>query len=256
MLKVYRLLTFAALIAGLMLMPARAAQTGASSPDAQIQADVQKALGGKRFKDVKVASQDGVVTLSGTVHLYIDKHDADNKAQRSKDVKSVENQIVVAVPTVEDRVLEAKLARKIDSDRTDTSNVIYEAVITIVKDGVVTMNGYVSRPQDKDYVFGEVANYPGVKDVIDHIEVTSQSGGDNRIRTDAVRTIFSARQLSRYYSDPGKPIRIIVNDGTILLVGVVATQSDKDVAGTQANLVRGVSNVINNLDVAGAAPEK
>ncbi|MCL2660554.1 MAG: BON domain-containing protein [Acidobacteriaceae bacterium] len=256
MLKVYRLLTFAALIAGLMLTPARAAQTGASGPDAQIQADVQKALGGKRFKDVKVSSQNGVVTLSGTVAVYADKQEADKKAQRNKNAQSVENEIVVAGPAVDDNVLADKLARKIIFDRRDNSDVVFEAIHTSVKDGVVTLSGFAVNPSNKDYVVTAVANYPGVKDVIDHIEVVPQSRFDDRIRADARQAIYGARSLNRYYIDPAKPIRIIVVNGNLTLYGTVATQSDKDVANIQANTVPGVFKVVNNLQVAGAAPEK
>ena len=256
MLKAYRLLTFAVFTAGLMLMPARAAQTGASSPDTQIQANVQKSLGGKRFRDVKVASQNGVVTLSGTVALYADKQEADKKAHRNKDAQSVQNQIVVAGPTVADNVLADKLARKIVFDRRDNSDVVFEAISTRVKDGVVMLSGFAFNPSNKDYVISAMANYPGVKDVIDHIEVVPQSRFDDRIRADARQAIYGARSLNRYYIDPAKPIRIIVVNGNLTLYGTVATQSDKDVANIQANTVPGVFKVVNNLQVAGAAPEK
>src|ERR1700757_5170043 len=85
--------------------------------DAQIQADVMKSLDNKRFKDVSVSVHDGVVTLNGTVDLYSAKQDADNKAHHRKDVKSVENQIQVVGPVVEDATLRNKLAEKLAYDR-------------------------------------------------------------------------------------------------------------------------------------------
>jgi len=256
MLKAYRLLTLAALTAGLMLMPARAAQTGASSPDTQIQADVQKALGGKRFKDVKVASQNGVVTLSGTVPLFADKKDADNKAHRNKNVQSIVNEIEVAGPTVDDKTMNAKLARKIATDRVGYGTTPFNAITISVRNGVATLGGVAYGPVDKDSAVSLVANFPGVKDVIDHIEVAPVSSMDDRIRRDALRAIYGAPQLSKYFMDPAKPIRIVVVNGTIVLVGVVDNQGDKDVANIKANSVPGVFKVVNNLQVAGAAPEK
>src|SRR6202012_3823296 len=82
------------------------AQSG--SNDAQIQADVMKALDNKRFNDVKASVHNGVVTLTGTVDLYSAKLDADNRAHHRRNVKSVENQIQVAGPTVEDTTLRDK----------------------------------------------------------------------------------------------------------------------------------------------------
>ncbi len=73
---------------------ARGVAQGGSN-DAQIQADVTKALDNKRFKDVKARVQNGVVTLTGTVDVYSDKEDADNKAHHRKNVKGVENLIEV-----------------------------------------------------------------------------------------------------------------------------------------------------------------
>ena len=43
--------------------------------DAEIQADVQRALNNKRFADVHVAVQDEIVSLSGSVALYSAKEE-------------------------------------------------------------------------------------------------------------------------------------------------------------------------------------
>ena len=83
-------------------------QTPASGQDAQIQADVIKALDNKRFKDVKASVQGGVVNLSGTVGLYSDKEDADKKAHHRKNVKAVQNMIEVAGAEVGDVPLRLK----------------------------------------------------------------------------------------------------------------------------------------------------
>ena len=69
---------------------------GQGPNDAQIQADVTKALDSKRFKDVKSSVQNSVVTLTGTVELYSAKMDADDRAHHRKNVKGVENLIEVA----------------------------------------------------------------------------------------------------------------------------------------------------------------
>src|SRR5271154_316992 len=69
------------------------AQAGGN--DSQIQADVTKALDNKRFKDVQVSVQDGVVTLKGDVDVYSAKEDADSKAHHRKNVKAVQNLIEV-----------------------------------------------------------------------------------------------------------------------------------------------------------------
>src|SRR5260370_39456932 len=123
------------------------------------------------------------------------------------------------------------------------------------ENGVVTLGGVAYGPTDKDWALSLVANYPGVKDVVDNIEVAPTSPMDDRIRLAEARAIYGAPQLNKYALDPAKPIRITVVNGNVTLSGVVDSQADKDVANIRANGVPGVFKVINNLQVA-ASPEK
>jgi hyperosmotically inducible periplasmic protein len=230
------------------------AQNG--SNDAQIQADVTKALDNKRFKDVKVSVQNGVVMLTGTVDLYSAKMDADNRAHHRKNVKGVENQIQVAGPAIEDTTLRDKLAEKLAYDRVGYGTTAFNAFTIGVQNGVVTLGGTAYGPSDKDSAISLVENYPGVKDVIDNIEVAPVSPMDDRIRLAEARAIYGFPQLNKYAIDPAKPIRITVVNGNVTLSGVVDSQADKDVANIRANSVQGVFKVINNLEVVGGTPEK
>jgi hyperosmotically inducible protein len=245
------------LMAGVLMFagPAKAiAQSGAN--DAQIQADVMKALDNKRFKDVKTSVRNGVVTLTGTVDLYSAKLDADNRAHHRKDVKGVENEIQVAGPVVEDATLRDKLAEKLAYDRIGYSTNAFNAFTIGVQNGTVTLGGTAYGPSDKDSAISLVENYPGVKDVVDNIEVAPLSPMDDRIRLAEARAIYGSPQLNKYAIDPAKPIRITVVNGNVTLSGVVDSQADKDVANIRANGVPGVFKVVNNLQVVGEAAEK
>jgi hyperosmotically inducible periplasmic protein len=262
MTKHFRFACLAGLMLGLMFggAPGWAAQAQAnatlSGQDAEIQADVAKALDNKKFKDVKVTSQNGVVTLTGTVALYADKQDADRKVHHRKNVKGVQNLIEVAGPVVEDVTLRDKLAEKLAYDRVGYGTTAFNAFTIGVQNGVVTLGGVAYGPTDKDSAISLVSNYPGVKDVIDNIEVAPVSPMDDRIRLAEARAIYGAPQLNKYAIDPAKPIRITVVNGNVTLSGVVDSQADKDVANIRANGVPGVFKVINNLQVAGESQEK
>jgi hyperosmotically inducible protein len=237
-----------------------AAQTGdsatTSGPDVQIQADVAKALDNKRFKDVKPSVQNGVLTLTGTVAVYADKEDAEKKTHHRKNVKAVQNLIEVAGPTVEDQQLQNKLAEKLAYDRVGYGTTAFNALTIGVENGVVTLGGTAYGPTDKDSALSLVANYPGVKDVVDNIQVDPVSPMDDRIRLSEARAIYGAPQLNKYAMDPAKPIRITVVNGNVTLSGVVDNQADKDVANIRANGVPGVFKVVNNLQVAGSSTGK
>lgn len=80
------------MMAGLLLglgmgLEGRALAQGGPN-DSQIQADVQKALDNKRFKDVKSSVSNGIVTLTGTVEVYSEKEEADKKSHHRKNVKA------------------------------------------------------------------------------------------------------------------------------------------------------------------------
>jgi osmotically-inducible protein OsmY len=235
---------------------APAATSGNSSNDAQIQADITRTLNNKRFKGVTVTVQNGIVTLHGTVDVYSDKEDADRRAHRRKNVKAVQNLIEVGGATVEDATLRNKLAGKLAYDRVGYGTTAFNALTIGVKNGVVTLGGTAYGPVDRDSAISLVSNYPGVKDVVDNINVAPVSPMDDRIRLAEARAIYGAPQLNKYAMDPAKPIRITVVNGNVTLSGVVDTQSDKDVANVRANSVGGVFKVVNNLQVVGAAPEK
>ena len=224
--------------------------------DAQIQGDVMKSLDNKRFKDVKISVHDGVVTLTGTVDLYSAKQDADNKVHHRKDVKGVENQIEVAGPVVEDATLRNKLAEKLAYDRVGYGTTAFNSFTIGVQNGAVTLGGTAYGPADKDSAISLVENYPGVKDVIDNIDVAPVSPMDDRIRLAEARAIYGYPQLNKYAIDPAKPIRITVVNGNVTLSGVVDSQADKDVANIRANGVSGVFRVTNNLQVIGDTAEK
>lgn len=246
-------------VAGVLMFagPSKGMAQGRSSDaqiDSQIQADVTKALDNKRFKDVKVSVQNGVVTLTGTVDLYSAKLDADDRAHHRKNVKGVENQIAVAGPIVEDTTLRDKLAEKLAYDRIGYSTNAFNAFTIGVQNGTVTLGGTAYGPSDKDSALSLVENYPGVKDVVDNIEVAPVSPMDDQIRLAEARAIYGFPQLNKYAIDPAKPIRITVVNGNVTLSGVVDSQADKDVANIRANGVPGVFKVVNNLQVVG--PEK
>jgi osmotically-inducible protein OsmY len=125
-----------------------------------------------------------------------------------------------------------------------------------VQNGTVTLGGTAYGPSDKDSALSLVANYPGVKDVVDNIDVAPVSPMDDRIRLAEARAIYGFPQLNKYAIDPAKPIRITVVNGNVTLSGVVDSQADKDVANIRANGVPGVFKVVNNLEVASGTPEK
>jgi len=207
-------------------------------------------LGGKQFKNVKVSVADGMATLTGTVALYEDKEDAGNRARHTKGITAVRNDIQVAGAEVSDAQLEKKLGEELAYNREGYGNV-FDAIGLKVEDGVVTLGGHAHDYPNRDAAVALAATTPGVKDVIDEIEVDPVSSIDWRIRTAVARAIYDYPTFTKYAINPARPIRISVQNGHVELYGTVDSASDKNIAFLRANSVPGVFSVKNYLQVQG-----
>src|SRR5580692_10945365 len=227
--------TVGGLLAVGLLSATLVAETAAATRfDNQIQTSVAQNLVKKnQFKDVKSSVEDGIVTLTGTVDLYQRKLDAAKLARKTANVSGVRNLIAVAGPNVPDAQLEQKLATKLRYVRVGYDNT-FDYFALGVKDGVVTVEGQDRTGVGRDEAMADIANMPGVKDVIDNVSVAPVSFFDDGIRLRAERAIYRDPVLSKYAADPAHPIRIIVANGHVTLYGSVDSKMDKDVAGIRA----------------------
>lgn len=226
------------------------AQT-ATRYDNQIQTKVTQKLASKsQFRDVKASVEDGIVTLTGTVDLYQGKLDVAKLARKTANAQGVRNLVTVAGPNVPDAQLEQKLARKLRYVRVGYDNT-FDYFALGVKDGVVTVEGQDRTGLGRDEALADIANMPGVKDVIDNMSVEPVSQFDDGLRLRAMRAIYSDSVLSKYAMDPARPIRIIVSNGHVTLYGSVDNTMDKQVAGIRANQLFGAFSVDNKLQVEG-----
>ena len=247
--NVFGRLGSALLAVGLMGAMAIAQTPAAARYDNSIQTAVTQKLASKaKFNDVKASVEDGIVTLTGTVDLYQGKLDAAKTARKISGAQGVRNLIEVAGPNVPDAQLEQKLAKKLRFVRVGYDNT-FDYFALGVKDGVVTVEGQDRTGVGKDEAMADIANMPGVKDVIDNVSILPVSIMDDGLRIRALRAIYRDPVLSKYALDPARPIRIIVANGHVSLYGSVASQMDKNVAGIRANQLFGAFSVQNNLVV-------
>jgi len=239
------------LAVGLLSATLFAEPTAAARYDNQIQTTVTKRLATKtQFSNVKSSVEDGIVTLTGTVDLYQRKLDAAKAARKIANVQGVRNLINVAGTNVPDAQLESTLARKLRYVRVGYDST-FDYFALGVKDGVVTMEGQDRTGIGRDEALADIANMPGVKDVIDNVSVAPVSPMDDGLRLRAERAIYRDSVLSKYAMDPARPIRIIVANGHVTLYGSVDNAMDKEVAGLRANQIFGAFTVENRLQVAG-----
>ncbi len=253
---------FAAAVAGILLIIPQVSAGATNTPDANALAqestpvtDAASArLDKKQFRGVKVSVENGIANLTGTVDLYEYKADAEKRVRKTKGVTAVRNLVEVAGPSISDHELQAKLQEKLMYDRVGYGNT-FNAISLAVEGGIVTLGGRARTDVDKDSALALVSTQPGVKDVIEDIEVDPVSIMDDQTRMAVARAVYGYPSLNRYAIDPAKPIRISVQNGHVELYGMVDSKADKDVAFIRANGVAGVFSVKNYLQVVNQSSE-
>jgi len=150
---------------------------------------------------------------------------------------------------------------------------IFDSLRFAFKGKTVVLKGYASRPMLKSEAEKVVKGIEGVEGVDNEIQVLPTSPNDDRIRASLYRRIYSQPTLRKYTSAPPgfgegpsvaraaggitqdppigyHAIHIIVNNGNVILTGVVDSKTDADIAAIQANSAPGVFSVDNDLQVA------
>lgn len=112
---------------------------------------------------------------------------------------------------------------------------IWDNLTYRVQGGNVELDGQVSQPYKKEDLTRIVERIPGVVSVINNVKVLPLSANDDRLRLQVARAIFRDPSLSRYSMQPVPSIHIIVENGHVTLEGIVASESDRNIAGIRAN---------------------
>jgi len=126
---------------------------------------------------------------------------------------------------------------------------VFDHMAFKIDGGKVTLLGQVTRPTLKTDAGRVVKQIEGVTGVDNQIEVLPVSPNDDRLRLAVYRAIYGHTTLNRYALRAVPTIHIVVKNGNVTLEGAVANESDKNIAGIQANGVSGVFAVKNNLHV-------
>lgn len=129
-----------------------------------------------------------------------------------------------------------------------------EHIGVAVKNGVVTLTGYVPSYAEKLGAEAAAKRVYGVRAVANEIEVTldgSSQRTDADIAQDAVNAVRSNSLV------PGDRIKPVVSKGWVTLEGEVEWQYQKDAAENAVRFLNGVKGVINSIKVKPAiSPEE
>jgi osmotically-inducible protein OsmY len=117
-------------------------------------------------------------------------------------------------------------------------------IAVAVKDGVVTLSGFVHSYWEKDAAEKAVKRVYGVRGVANDIQIKLLSE-----RTDPEIARDAVHELESHISIPADKIKVTVKNGWVTLEGTVDWQYQKNLAESSVKKLKGVLGITNNIEV-------
>lgn len=191
--------------------------------------------------DVGVIVKEGVVTLTGHLASFAEKHAAERAVQRVSGVKALAVELAVKLPSSYERT-DAEIAAAAERALEWNSMVPAGAVRMMVEKGWITLQGEVEWDYQRRAAESAVRCLYGVTGVTDQLTIKprANAAGIQRQIQDA---------LVRHASREAKHILVSVDRDRVTLEGSVHSWAERAAAQGAAWATPGVSTVVNLLHV-------
>jgi osmotically-inducible protein OsmY len=190
---------------------------------------------------IGVGARSGVVTLSGHVDSFAQKHAAQDAVSRMKGVKAVADELTVKLAFDMEREDDDIAMAAIDRLSWDVS-VPKDAVKVNAEKGWITLTGQVGWHYQKEAAAQDIRHLMGVVGLTNEITikpmVNTFSLGDD-----------IQHALHRSYFFDSKTVHVAAADGRIRLTGFVRSWHDRQVAAETAWAAPGAVSVENDIVV-------
>jgi osmotically-inducible protein OsmY len=191
---------------------------------------------------IGVAADAGVITLTGHVESFGQKHAAAAAAQRVRGVVAVAEELEVQLPfdmRRSDGEIAAAVANRLDWDSSLSPN----SVKISVEQGWVTLTGEVQWYFQKEAAAADVQHLMGVIAVSNQITI-KPSEDSPAISDDIMRALHRS-----WFFDP-QTIAVTARGGQVTLAGTVKSWHDREIAEETAWAAPGTFSVKNEITVA------
>jgi osmotically-inducible protein OsmY len=190
---------------------------------------------------IGVTARDGIVTLSGHVESYANKHAAEAVARRVRGVLGVAEEIIVQLPVHIKRSDEEIAAAAVDRLAWDVS-VPRDTIKVTVADGWLTLTGEVNWHYQIEAAMLDVHTLMGVRGVSNEVTIKPRVNASN-LSDDITHA------LNRSWFFEPKAISVSVEGGVVRLTGTVHSPYEREVASTTAWSAPGTIAVENDIIV-------
>jgi len=212
--------------------------------DQDIRRDLERQLEWEPSIDasqIGVSVRDGVATLSGFVHSFLEKLDAERAAKRVIGVVGLANDIEVRP---RDQRTDGEIAEAAVEALKQHTSIPEGKVRPVVKNGVVTLEGEVEWQFQREAALAAVRGLRGVKYMTDQIALKPRARPSP---SDIKAKIEDA--LKRSAQVDARQITVATSEGTVTLTGSVRSYWEREEAETAAWAAPGVARVDNRIAV-------
>lgn len=210
----------------------------------EVQNKIQKEA---NINQLQLRSEDGKIVMEGVATRLKDKYEAEKVAKKELKTDVVNNIAVTGAVNRSDEEIGVDVVAKIRQDSTSYGNNVFDSMKVEVKEGTVTLTGKVRNAYLFDVAEEGAMEVPGVRKVINNIEILPPSQFDDRLRLAVYNRLRNDDRLFYYFLGARPSINIIVDRGRVTLSGFVDTEGDRILAGSLVRQMTGVLSVENQL---------
>jgi osmotically-inducible protein OsmY len=215
--------------------------------DAKLQSDVMDAIRWDPLlssiaPNIGVTANDGVITLSGQVDTFIQKHAAEQVVKQVKGVSFVAIDIEVQIGTKRKRS-DSEIAKHCKEALSHSAMVDLENLDVRVDDAWITLEGTVRWNYQRENAEAYVRNLEGIRGVTNLIALTDQPC-DAKTIMEKINAAFH-----RHATLDASTIHVTIKGDKVVLTGTVRSWSEKKDAENAAWASPGIKAVDNLIKV-------
>lgn len=240
-------------MAGILIFLVLQGYLFAADMDDQIESAARKSYVFKTFlkgDDIQIESQNGVVTLTGTVaaepHLFL----AAETVADLPGVKSVDNRLTVR-GGIPEKDSDAWIQIMVQNTLLLQRNLDNDHPLVDVKDGLVTLHGEAGSQAEKELTAEYAKDVAGVKDIRNEMTVAREPAGKRRTVEEFIDDASIKAQIkwALAFHRGTSPFRVAVTvtRGVVTLSGMARNAAEKELVGKRVEDIRGVVSIDNRM---------